>query len=261
MAPGLAILRSAAQRLGSVHVVAPDREQSATSHSLTLHLPLRARTGPRRRFHSRWYTHGLRHPRAQRASGASARRSVSPGSTTAPTWERMSLYSGTVAAAMEATVLGIPSVAVSYAGRDLTEGLGWSEPLSDLLRQVLARPFPTDTLFNVNLPPVSPAEAKGVRITRLGRRRYSDSLLPRPRPDGEGVLLDRVIHTGVERLRRFGFPCRGGGIRFGDPAPPRPHQPQASRRGAGVGSDDVARSSGHPHPPVPPGRVAVAGSG
>ena len=95
------------------------------------------------------------------------------------------LYSGTVAAAMEATVLGIPSVAVSYAGRDLREGLGWSGPLSSLLEQVLAKPFPTDTLFNVNLPPIPPAEAKGVRVTRLGRRRYSDSLMRGHDPMGK----------------------------------------------------------------------------
>ena len=86
-------------------------------------------------------------------------------------------YSGTVAAAMEATVLGIPSVAVSYAGRDLAEGLGWSGPLTDLLEQVLARPFPTDTLFNINLPAIPPSRVKGIRVTELGRRRYSDSML------------------------------------------------------------------------------------
>lgn len=184
MAPGLAVLERAARRLGTVHVVAPDREQSATSHSLTLHHPLRARIAP---------------------SGAS----VVDGTPTdcvilalnALLEERPTvclsgvnhgsnmgedvLYSGTVAAAMEATVLGIPSVAVSYAGRDLGEELGWSEPLADLLEQVLARPSPTHTLFNVNLPSIPPAQVKGVRITTLGRRRYSDSLLRARDPMGK----------------------------------------------------------------------------
>ena len=151
MAPGLAILQSAARRLGSVHVVAPDREQSATSHSLTLHLPLRARTGPG----GVSVVDGT--PTDCVILALSALLEERPtvcfsGVNHGSNMGEDVLYSGTVAAAMEATVLGIPSVAVSYAGRDLTEGLGWSEPLSDLLKQVLARPFPTDTLFNVNLP-------------------------------------------------------------------------------------------------------------
>ena len=184
MAPGLAILQRAARRLGSVHVVAPDREQSATSHSLTLHLPLRARTGPG----GVSVVDGT--PTDCVILALSALLEERPkvcfsGVNHGSNMGEDVLYSGTVAAAMEATVLGIPSVAVSYAGRDLTEGLGWSEPLSDLLKQVLARPFPTDTLFNVNLPPIPPAEAKGVRVTRLGRRRYSDSLMRGHDPMGK----------------------------------------------------------------------------
>ncbi len=184
MAPGLAVLRRAARRLGSVDVVAPDREQSATSHSLTLHLPLRARSAP----DGASVVDGTPTDCIILAlSGLLKERptvclsGVNHGSNMGEDV----LYSGTVAAAMEATVLGIPSVAVSYAGRDLAEGLGWSEPLSDLLRQVLAKPFPTDTLFNVNLPAISPAEVKGIHVTTLGRRRYSDSLLRGRDPMGK----------------------------------------------------------------------------
>ncbi len=184
MAPGLAILRSAARRLGSVRVVAPDREQSATSHSLTLHNPLRARTNPEGAFVVDGTPtdcvilalHALLDDRPTVCLSG-----VNHGSNMGEDV----FYSGTVAAAMEATVLGIPSVAVSYAGPDLTEGLGWSAPLSELLAQVLARPFPTDTLFNVNLPPIPPEEVKGVRVTALGRRRYSDSLLRGRDPMGK----------------------------------------------------------------------------
>lgn len=184
MAPGLAVLGSAARRLGSVHVVAPDREQSATSHSLTLHHPLRARTGPG----GVSVVDGT--PTDCVILGLGALMEERPtvcfsGINHGSNMGEDVLYSGTVAAAMESTVLGIPSVAVSYAGRDLAEGLGWSEPLSELLRQVLAKPFPTDTLFNINLPATPPGEVKGVRVTTLGRRRYSDSLLRGRDPMGK----------------------------------------------------------------------------
>ena len=184
MAPGLAILGSAARRLGSVHVVAPDREQSATSHSLTLHHPLRARTGPG----GASVVDGT--PTDCVILALSALLEERPtvclsGVNHGSNMGEDVLYSGTVAAAMEATVLGIPSIAVSFVGPDLTEGLGWSEPLSALLRQVLERPFPADTLFNVNLPATHPNKVKGVRVTALGRRRYSESMLRGHDPMGK----------------------------------------------------------------------------
>ncbi len=184
MAPGLSVLRGCARRLGSVQVVAPDREQSATSHSLTLHHPLRARTSPGGAF----VVDGTPTDCVILALNALLEKRPDvclSGVNHGPNMGEDVLYSGTVAAAMEATVLGIPSVAVSYAGRDMREGLGWSEPLSELLGKMLAKPFPSDTLFNVNLPPIPPNEAKGVRITTLGRRRYSDSLLRGRDPMGK----------------------------------------------------------------------------
>ena len=184
MAPGLAVLRRAARRLGSVRVVAPDREQSATSHSLTLHHPLRARSAPG----GESVVDGTPTDCIILALNALLKERPTvclSGVNHGSNMGEDVLYSGTVAAAMEATVLGIPSIALSCAGRDLAEGLGWSAPLSDLLEQVLAKPFPADTLFNINLPAISPAEVRGVRITTLGRRRYSDSLLRGRDPMGK----------------------------------------------------------------------------
>lgn len=184
LALGIRVLADAAQTLGTVHVVAPDREQSATSHSLTLHHPLRVRRvdattqvvdgtptdcvvlalgellGERPDF----VLSGVNH-------GANLGDDV--------------LYSGTVAAAMEATILGIPAIAVSYAGPVPEDIRCWSEILATLLRQLLQREeFPAETLFNVNLPPVAPAEVKGVRITTLGRRAYVGSLTRAQDPHG-----------------------------------------------------------------------------
>ena len=96
------------------------------------------------------------------------------------------LYSGTVAAAMEATVLGIPAVALSYTGRHFEELPAWENTIASLLAGVVNGPsFPEHTLLSVNLPDVQPEEVKGVRVTSLGKRRYSDSLTRALDPSGK----------------------------------------------------------------------------
>lgn len=95
------------------------------------------------------------------------------------------LYSGTVAGAMEATVIGIPAIAISYAGEDYAVLETWTDLLTGLLRSILEQePFPEDTLFNINLPPTQPAKVKGVRVTSLGKRRYSDTITRAHDPSG-----------------------------------------------------------------------------
>jgi 5'-nucleotidase len=96
------------------------------------------------------------------------------------------LYSGTVAAAMEATVLGVPAMAISYTGEDFESIQAWGPTLTRLIRQLTQREtFPESTLLNVNLPILPPDEVKGVRITSLGQRRYSDSLTRAFDPSGK----------------------------------------------------------------------------
>ena len=137
LAPGIRVLAAAAHTLGSVTTVAPDREQSATSHSLTLHHPLRARE-TREGVHvvdgtptdcvlvavnalldhrPDFCLSGINH-------GANMGDDV--------------LYSGTVAAAMEATVIGIPAVAFSYTGDRFEDLDEWRPLLTEFLGQVLA---------------------------------------------------------------------------------------------------------------------------
>jgi 5'-nucleotidase len=177
MALGLAALAEAAAAggLGPVTVVAPDREQSATSHSLTLHHPLRARRAP----NGMHVVDGT--PTDCVILAVNALLQTHPavclsGINHGPNMGEDVLYSGTVAAAMEATVIGIPAIAVSYTGSAPEEIAGWVQPLGALLASLLAHPFPAHTLFNINLPAIDPAELRGVRVTRLGRRRYEDSL-------------------------------------------------------------------------------------
>lgn len=186
LASGLHTLVAAARTFAEVCVVAPDREQSATSHALTMHTPLRAH----RIDGGTFAVTGTPTDCIALALGALLDRRpdfVLSGVNHGPNMGEDVLYSGTVAAAMEATILGVPAVAVSYAGED-PAGIGeYGAMLQDLLPQLVGqRNFPRETLLNVNLPPIPPAEAKGVLITRLARRVYVDSLTratdPRGRP-------------------------------------------------------------------------------
>ena len=191
LAAGLGCLEKAAAGIGEVFVVAPDREQSATSHSLTLHHPLRpVQLGP-----SRWQVDGTPTDCVMLAIEALMPRRpdfVFSGVNHGPNMGEDVLYSGTVAAAMEGLALGVPSVAVSYAGRDhvgaMTAYDEYVEPLRALLTHLTGlKAFPRHTLFNVNIPPVSAAEIRGVKLTRLGRRVFSDSISKMKDPWGRPI--------------------------------------------------------------------------
>jgi 5'-nucleotidase len=184
LALGIRVLAQAAAALGTVYVVAPDREQSATSHSLTLHQPLRVR----RVDDQTQVVEGTPTDCVVLALGELLGERpdfVLSGVNHGANLGDDVLYSGTVAAAMEATILGVPAVAVSYAGSPPEAIAAWSELLPNLLGQLLqGREYPPETLFNVNLPPVAPDQLKGIRITTLGRRAYVGSLTRALDPNG-----------------------------------------------------------------------------
>ncbi len=183
LAGGLRTLARVAEALGEVSIVAPDREQSATSHSLTMHHPLRVRQAQ-----GVSVVDGTPTDCVVLAVGellAEKPDVVLSGVNHGPNLGDDVLYSGTVAAAMEATILGIPAVAVSYGGRDPETIAAWQDRLIELMRQIIVRDdFPGQTLVNINLPPLPPAEARGVRVTSLGRRAYIDSLTRAHDPSG-----------------------------------------------------------------------------
>lgn len=185
LATGIRVLATAARALGNVCVVAPDREQSATSHSLTLHHPLRAR----RAVDGAWIVDGT--PTDCVILAVNELLETPPdvcvsGINQGPNMGEDVLYSGTVAAAMEATVIGIPAVALSYTGERYEEIDGWAPIIQRFLEQVTAQPtFPEHTLLNVNLPACSPDDVKGIKITSLGRRRYSESITRANDPSGK----------------------------------------------------------------------------
>ncbi len=183
-ARGLQVLASAARDLGRVDVVAPDRQQSASSHSLTLHRPLRATEVEERH----WTVDGTPTDCVLLAVNRILDRKpdfVLSGVNHGPNMGEDVLYSGTVAAAMEATILGIPAVALSFTGGSADRLENLHDRIRDLLRGLLEREdFPRETFFNVNLPDVPAEEIGGVRVTSLGRRVYSDSLTESRDPQG-----------------------------------------------------------------------------
>ena len=126
----------AARTFGDVTIVAPDREQSATSHSLTLHHPLRAR----RSTDGSLVVDGT--PTDCVILAVNELLPERPdiclsGVNHGPNMGEDVLYSGTVAAAMEATVIGIPAIAISYAGDAFEEIEAWEPLLTELLRGIV----------------------------------------------------------------------------------------------------------------------------
>jgi 5'-nucleotidase len=191
LAKGLGVLEQAVAPLGDIHVVAPDREQSATSHSLTLHHPLR----PVRLGEHRWQVDGTPTDCVMLACEAllDARPDfVLSGINHGPNMGEDVLYSGTVAAAMEGLALGIPAIALSFAGSVLRADALLDTQIAQirsLIDHLMRLPsFPPHTLLNVNLPAVPGEEIKGVRLTRLGRRVFSDSITRMKDPWGREIL-------------------------------------------------------------------------
>ncbi len=187
-AAGLDVLVRAASRFGDVTIVAPDREQSATSHALTLHRPLRAvKLGD-----DRFQVDGTPTDCVMLALEAlmpSRADWVFSGINHGQNMGEDVLYSGTVAAAMEGLVLGVPGIAFSFAGRDMRsepERLeAHLESVAMLIDHLTSLDVPRSTLFNVNLPAVFGSDIKGVKLTRLGRRVFTDSIQPTSDPWGK----------------------------------------------------------------------------
>ena len=184
LARGLGVLAEVCRTIGDVSVVAPDREQSGASNSLTLHRPLR----PTERPDGSYQIDGTPTDCVLVALGGllDARPDlVASGINHGPNMGEDVLYSGTVAAAMEGLSLGIPGVAISYAGFDLEHLESHAAWLERLIRNIsTVSEFPKETLLNVNLPTIPGEDIKGIRVTTLGKRVYSESLIDTKDPWG-----------------------------------------------------------------------------
>lgn len=187
LAPGLGLLAEACSAVGQVTVIAPDREQSGTSHSLTLHRPVR----PARRPDGAYQVDGTPTDCVLLALGALMPERpafVFSGVNHGPNMGEDVLYSGTVAAAMEGVTLGVPGVAISFAGHDPAVMSSYAPLLARLVRQIVeVKDYPANTLLNVNLPAVPATEVRGIRVTRLGSRYFSESLTRMKDPWGREI--------------------------------------------------------------------------
>ena len=176
LAPGIALLADVCREVGQVTVVAPDREQSGTAHSLTLHRPLR----PLRRHDGSFQVDGTPTDCVLLAVGALMPERpafVFSGVNHGPNMGEDVLYSGTVSAAMEGVTLGIPGVAISFTSREVEVLLTYRELLTGLVRRITGvKEFPPNMLLNVNLPAVEAADVRGVKVTKLGSRFFSEGL-------------------------------------------------------------------------------------
>jgi len=185
-APGLQTLRRYLSQLADTVIVAPDRNRSGASNSLTLDRPLRTHDHgdglfcvdgtPTDCVHLA-ITGLLDYQPDMVVSGINAGSNMGDDV----------LYSGTVAAAMEGRNLGYPAIAVSLAGEHPTHYDTAGYVVSHLIKQLLQAPLPADTILNVNVPDLPLEEIKGIAATRLGRRHRAEPVIKTTDPRGRAI--------------------------------------------------------------------------
>jgi len=185
-APGIAMLAEALATLGEVTVVAPERDRSGSSNSLTLDRPLTVK----RAQNGFYYVNGtptdcvhlavtglLEHLPDIVVSGVN--HGANMGDDT--------IYSGTVAAATEGFLLGIPSIAISLVAEGSDHFATAAEVARKLVDRFSMRPLGQPVLLNVNIPDVPHGDLRGAEITRLGKRHKAEPVVKSATPRGEAV--------------------------------------------------------------------------
>jgi 5'-nucleotidase len=180
---GLIALENSLRNAGEIFTVAPDRAQSSMSHALTLHRPLRVQELTPKRLAVdgtpvdcvKLALTGLLPVRPDL---------VVSGINKGPNLGDDIIYSGTVSAAIEGALLGIPAIAVSLVTFKDFDFLAAAEFIATLVAHIAERGIPPKTLLNVNVPPMPKDELKGWRATRMGKRHYSENIVERIDPRG-----------------------------------------------------------------------------
>ena len=257
-ARGLSALAEALSSLGEVWVVAPDRDQSAASHSLTLHRPLRAtKVAPN------WYAvDGTPTDCVALAVMGMMKRKfdlVASGINLGGNMGDDVTYSGTVSAAFEATLLGLPAFAISLVAHRRADFSAAGQAAALVAQLIIKNGLPAHTLLNVNVPNLRPSEIKGVAVTQQGRRHYGEIIVKKVDPRGKAYYwiggkdpswepsetsdyaavmggciavtplhLDLTNPAGLEAVRQWEFPW---GERRTSEAHPRSKPRRQRRRG------------------------------
>ena len=187
LAPGLACLAQVLAPMAELDVVAPERDRSGASNSLTLDRPLRVNQGENGFF----YVDGTPTDCVHLAISGfmeHAPEMVISGINRGANLGDDVLYSGTVAAAMEGRFLGVPAIAVSLAGGQVCVHYATAAAVVERLVNKLRRePLPADTILNVNVPDVPIAEISEFAATRLGHRHKSEPVIRAADPHGNPV--------------------------------------------------------------------------
>jgi len=187
-AKGISELAKAMQTMGEITVVAPDVERSATGHAITMHDPLRVREttlwGSDIKGYSLTGT-----PADCVKFGVSVIMDEPPdlvvsGINRGPNLGTDVLYSGTVSAAIEAAILGIPAMAVSLDSYDDEDYSFAAQVALEIAKKIIENHLPADILLNVNVPAVPSNLCKGIKVTKLGVRKYKENYIKRVDPRG-----------------------------------------------------------------------------
>jgi 5'-nucleotidase len=182
-APGLRCLAAGLERIADVTVVAPERNRSGASNSLTLTSPLRVQQAD----NGFYFVNGT--PTDCVHLAITGLLDEEPDMVIAGINEGANLgddvlYSGTVAAAVEGRFMGLPAVAVSLAGESVSHYETAQQVVIQLLHQLRAVPLPPDSILNVNVPDLPLEALKGVEATRLGNRHKAEPVVKGTDPRG-----------------------------------------------------------------------------
>lgn len=188
-APGIYQLAKALSKLGRVTVVSPESERSASGHSITMHKPLRSNKVD---FYGAgidaWSINGTPSDCVKFALEVLVRDDIDmvvSGINRGPNMGTDVLYSGTVSAAIEGAIFGKPSIAVSLCCDEYCNFENSAELTAEVCEKLYHIGIEKDIVMNVNIPNIPREEIKGIKITRLGVRRYKNSFEERKDPRGK----------------------------------------------------------------------------
>ncbi len=184
--PGIEALAAVAREFGEVTVVAPERDRSGASNSLTLDLPLSVRAAA----NGFLYVNGTPTDCVHVAiTGLLEHRPdlVLSGINDGANMGDDTLYSGTVAAAMEGYLLGVPAIAFSLARKGYKHLDAAAVAAREVIERWVRMPLPGPVLLNVNIPARATEEIHGTRVTRLGRRHLAEAAVRERSPRGDTI--------------------------------------------------------------------------
>jgi 5'-nucleotidase len=206
-APGLRVLERIARALSSdVWVVAPETNQSGASHSLTMHRPLRVRKVSRRRFAIDGTPTDCVLLALQTVIKNGPVDLVLSGVNQGANLGEDVTYSGTIAAAMEATLFNVPAIALSQGCRN-GHPVKWAtaeQHAPGIISRLFAEQWHKDLLININFPDSASEAVQGMQVTAQGKRKLGDELLERIDPRGEpyvwigGLRVEGAFQEGTD---------------------------------------------------------------